>query len=272
MKKEIRSLQLEIHTPCQAGPENMLPHEKGNFCTSCQKVVHDISRMTDKEIIDLIGKSSLGGGLCAKAMPSQLGRMMYRHPATLSSGWKPWTMAFLAALALPAAFPSPAAAQTAKENVLLKNAAAGQPIYPNVIHTATGSFYELRGYATTKDSPAANVDIRIQDSLRAKTDSNGNFFIHIPVALFKNDSVKLFFSSADIPAEAFYLDLKHEGESHFDLNKDFLTILPYPTEETTMMMGGIVAYKHPLRHRISTGIRRMFSFLRRRPGDENAYY
>jgi hypothetical protein len=65
-------IQLQIPKPCHEKWSEMTPAEKGRFCSSCQKVVVDFSRMGDRELAQFFKKAS--GPVCGRFTGDQLHR------------------------------------------------------------------------------------------------------------------------------------------------------------------------------------------------------
>ncbi len=60
-----------IIDPCTANPTDMLPHEKGTYCNSCNKVVHDLSKLTSQELIQYL-QDHPNENICAKVTKEAL--------------------------------------------------------------------------------------------------------------------------------------------------------------------------------------------------------
>lgn len=61
---------LKLEKPCEEKWENMVPVERGRFCSICAKNVVDFSTMSPDEIAQSLKK--LGSSFCARATPNQL--------------------------------------------------------------------------------------------------------------------------------------------------------------------------------------------------------
>ena len=57
--------------PCTAKPTDMLPHEKGTYCNFCNKVVHDLSKLSAQELIQYLQNHS-NENICAKVTSDAL--------------------------------------------------------------------------------------------------------------------------------------------------------------------------------------------------------
>jgi hypothetical protein len=69
---------LSIPQPCHERWDAMTPSEKGRFCASCQTQVVDFTGLSDREVIQLIERSS--GKVCGRLHPQQLDRPMVFEP------------------------------------------------------------------------------------------------------------------------------------------------------------------------------------------------
>lgn len=49
-------MKISIPQPCHENWNQMLPGEKGRFCLSCQKCVTDFTKLSDKEILEILQK------------------------------------------------------------------------------------------------------------------------------------------------------------------------------------------------------------------------
>lgn len=63
----MKSIQLSIPNPCNENWNDMLPSNSGRFCTSCEKVVIDLSTKTHNELVHFFEGNTRS--ICAK-MPS----------------------------------------------------------------------------------------------------------------------------------------------------------------------------------------------------------
>lgn len=69
-KPMIRSAKITIASPCHEDWNKMSAADKGRFCGSCQKTVHDFTKMTDRDILEKINSENL----CGRFLTSQLNR------------------------------------------------------------------------------------------------------------------------------------------------------------------------------------------------------
>jgi CarboxypepD_reg-like domain len=68
-----KKLQLQIPKPCHEDWNKMTPGDKGRFCDSCQKTVHDFTGMSDAQLVAFFKKPSTGS-VCGRFYNDQLGR------------------------------------------------------------------------------------------------------------------------------------------------------------------------------------------------------
>jgi len=68
-----KKFQLQIPEPCHEDWNKMTPGDKGRFCDSCQKTVHDFTGMSDAQLIAFFKKPSTGS-VCGRFYNDQLER------------------------------------------------------------------------------------------------------------------------------------------------------------------------------------------------------
>src|SRR5687767_13276682 len=68
-----KKFQLQIPEPCHESWDKMSPVDKGRFCDSCQKAVHDFTGMSDAQLIAFFKKPSTGS-VCGRFFNDQLDR------------------------------------------------------------------------------------------------------------------------------------------------------------------------------------------------------
>lgn len=70
-----KSLQLKVSNPCHENWHSMTPKEQGRFCGSCEKLVVDFSKMSDKEMLHYFTKAD-GQSTCGRFANDQLNRKL----------------------------------------------------------------------------------------------------------------------------------------------------------------------------------------------------
>ena len=68
-----KKFQLQVSQPCHENWDKMTPVDKGRFCDSCQKAVHDFTGMSDAQLIAFFKKPS-NGSVCGRFYNDQLER------------------------------------------------------------------------------------------------------------------------------------------------------------------------------------------------------
>lgn len=69
----MKSIQISIPEPCHEDWAKMTPKDKGRFCDACEKVVVDMTKLTDHEIYHLV---DTGKKICGRFRNDQLNRPM----------------------------------------------------------------------------------------------------------------------------------------------------------------------------------------------------
>ncbi|MCJ8209882.1 carboxypeptidase-like regulatory domain-containing protein [Mucilaginibacter sp. RS28] len=88
--------QITIKNPCREDWNLMSPAEKGRYCSSCKKVVHNFADLSHQQIIDILKASS---SICAKFNDGQLDALnSYISKPAANSNW--WTRSAVAIVLL----------------------------------------------------------------------------------------------------------------------------------------------------------------------------
>ena len=79
--------KIKIEHPCEQNWEEMIPTQGGKYCLHCSKNIIDFTNLSDKEIIQIISKSS--GTLCGSLTRNQLNRHLsskreHKYPTLFS--------------------------------------------------------------------------------------------------------------------------------------------------------------------------------------------
>ncbi len=87
MKKNMKSLELQIAEPCNENWHEMTPIRGGNFCASCEKTVVDFTEMTDRELVNFYERYD--GKICGRFRSDQLDRQIaFPSPPSRIQKWK----------------------------------------------------------------------------------------------------------------------------------------------------------------------------------------
>jgi hypothetical protein len=73
----MRTLHLPIADPCHEDWDAMDPTERGRFCQTCTKEVHDLSSMTEAQARSLL-RERAGGRICVRYEHDDAGRIHFR--------------------------------------------------------------------------------------------------------------------------------------------------------------------------------------------------
>ncbi len=68
-----QQLKIQVPEPCHEDWNKMTPKDKGAFCSSCEKVVVDFTKMTDRQLLEFVEKNK-GKKTCGKFNGFQLDR------------------------------------------------------------------------------------------------------------------------------------------------------------------------------------------------------
>lgn len=79
--------KISIAEPCHENWDSMTPSEKGRFCSSCEKTVHDVAHLSNKEIIQTYNEN--GDTLCIRIPKERL----YDHSKPVHNRW--WIAALI---------------------------------------------------------------------------------------------------------------------------------------------------------------------------------
>jgi hypothetical protein len=124
--------QLHIPEPCHEKWDEMTPAEKGRFCSSCQKVVVDFTRMSDRELAQFFRKTS--GPVCGRLTDDQVARDIVVPKKRI-----PWVRYFLQVM-IPAflfSLKSSAQARVGSKSVKVHTAAKRTVIKEEVLESST---------------------------------------------------------------------------------------------------------------------------------------
>ncbi len=84
----MRHQDIEIPEPCHADWEAMRPEDKGRFCSSCNKKVHDLSAMTKQEAAGFL-RSTGCKDVCVSFLHREDGTLVFQPPALVPSAVVP---------------------------------------------------------------------------------------------------------------------------------------------------------------------------------------
>ena len=174
---------LSIKEPCHQGWENMSVSEKGKFCSSCKKQVHDFSNSTIDEIKKAYSESEDGlcGHVSAKLLQEQYvnRNIQIEHLSFLKKFWIAAVFCFGASLFT---------IDSAKASTFCKIKTS---LFKQV--EATKDTIIVKGIVQDKNNheklPFVTISVMFNDSVIAKgiTNINGEYQVKIPSKYLKVD-------------------------------------------------------------------------------------
>lgn len=143
MRKQPLPYDIQIPEPCPADWNTMQPGSGvSRHCESCNRAVHDLSRLTPREVRRLVGQTN--GSFCARVTHHADGTLLLRDPVSPS---QPIAAGLLLAAALASGAATSAAAQ-AHTSAATIHAAASSPADP-IAQTATVGKVEVPDHPPT---------------------------------------------------------------------------------------------------------------------------
>lgn len=166
-------MHISVPKPCHENWHEMTQVEKGRFCSSCQKKVHDFTMASDREIIAILRKSDEA---CGRFLPSQLEREIVEQKEKSTA----WSIAATGVLGLLSMASAQAQEKEKPEVLLVENhqttnsvrVIIGKPLNRPRIITGTVSDANgpLPGAIVAKDDKTnVQADVDGKYSIEAKT-------------------------------------------------------------------------------------------------------
>ncbi len=225
------STYIQLNSPCHEDLASMSPTERGRYCTSCQVDVIDFSRLSDAEVLNILGTLK-GQPMCGMFTPQQLNRPLVQ-PAAHQSLILLSRKKIAAALLL---FQSLVTAATAQVKTATKTEQTATPVSP-IDSTIVVKGRVLDGYS---QEPVAGVKLGISYiSPDTVTDAHGYFEFHVKPTLRSS-----------------YIVISHTGISNQDpfIIEDKNVLVDSAQKEEVILyryMGGTIehtikTYKKPL--------------------------
>jgi len=207
-----KKFQLQIPEPCHEDWDKMTPGDKGRFCDSCQKTVHDFTGMSDAQLIAFFKKPSTGS-VCGRFYNDQLERDFEIPRKRI-----PWLKYFFQ-FAIPVFLTSLKSYSQGKPMIKENNDSSvctninsgeaiimGQRVIPVAKNEILGKVIDENG----KGIPYATVIIKGTKN-GAACDSGGNFYLRIPE---KQRPVSIIASCVGYEAaELFVNDISNQSRS-----------------------------------------------------------
>lgn len=202
------NLTLNIPEPCNENWQEMTPVTGGRHCDTCAKTVIDFTIYTDAELIRFFTQKQ-HTSICCRLHETQMNRELM--PAPIQPFWRVQSQRVAAFLI---------AAQTLTIHVFAQHSRRAHTT--SAPASGNSHQHELRGQllgASDGQSLARltfNLRIGVTDSIQVTTDSNGHFYVPLPVA-FKNG---VFSWSRQEVGDGFIIP----DSSHVHNRQDLLTI------------------------------------------------
>lgn len=214
---------LQILTPCHEKWENMLPADRGRFCTSCNKTVRDLSGLSYEEIMSEWKNGN--GEMCGKINGVQLHEGYVRYKLSKDQMRLARNFCFAILLSFGAALfiAKDASAKNALNSFVRK--------VRTFLPDSTANQRMIKGIVKDKDTgealPFVNVMLFSGDSAIAATmsDIEGFYTIKVPKGKWKELSIKT--SYIGYQMEVRQVKLKEEDE-----------IVDLPIKITGAVLGG----------------------------------
>ena len=179
-------VKISIVNPCSENWANMSATNKGAFCQQCQKEVIDFSKLSDNQIIQLLGNNT--GSICGKVKSDQLNRRL-NFTKTLNYS-QPSYYKFFVGLFVSSFWNNSATAKSCVVESTKPNTYFTEKQLVDVETNETkrdSSKQIIKGKVLDKETndpiPFANVFIKNYE-ISVSTDINGNFSLSIPKEVF----------------------------------------------------------------------------------------
>lgn len=172
------NLFLTLPKPCTENWENMTPEEKGRHCASCNKMVVDFSKFTDKELVEFMQKAQ--GKICGRFSPYQLNRELTSYEPDTIPLWQRVMWGTALATSLAACNSNSNANSQIVQGKIAQSDTANKKSTENT--SAPANSYIIGKMLDEKSgNPISYLVIRINKTkYYAHTDDEGNFKIEVP--------------------------------------------------------------------------------------------
>lgn len=171
---------IKVVEPCHENWNEMSPVEQGRHCASCNKIVTDFSKMSDRQLIKHLKSGARG---CGRFRDDQLNRALSSPEPKSSWNWK-----WLAAASLSTLITLPSFATYAHRKSV-KPIQISQPALPEV-DSSHPEFLEFSG-VIVDDSTGLGIDsaeIRVIANGQAFfTNADGSFYFKIKTVDFREN-------------------------------------------------------------------------------------
>lgn len=177
-----KAIQIKVPKPCHENWHAMTPKEQGRFCGSCEKIVVDFSKMSDKEMLNYFTKAA-GQSTCGRFANDQLNRTVeetINKPRRFSLAYV-WNL-LLASVLFFESCNDATTGVVVCEKPAVQQGAGEEPTLGKVViaddTTRAKPVAEIKGKILNGGSglPVAGAEVRIAGSTKKTvTDSKGRF-------------------------------------------------------------------------------------------------
>ena len=175
-----KKLHISIPQPCHENWEAMTLVEKGKFCSTCQKKVFDLTKASDKEIIEVLQNNNTA---CGRFTSSQLNRNLYTNQQKSSY----WLLACAALFGFIGLGNHSSYAQV--KNDTIKVDPKVKTTFKDSINS--NSQFRIKGTVSDELGPLSEATVHIKGTtFGVTTDFNGAFEIDVKM----NDTLEISFA------------------------------------------------------------------------------
>lgn len=169
-----KKIQLSIENSCSQDWNSMTINEQGKFCDHCAKSVIDLTKMSDRQIVQMI--SANPGKICGRAKSNQLNRIMEERSKLIVSPYKFAVGLFIAGSSHSFAAPKvQAKMETVEQKVNDAKVESPETLKDSLMSVVEGVVLDQNGEVMV------GVVIKILDSkLGAVSDMDGKFKFVLP--------------------------------------------------------------------------------------------
>lgn len=211
----MRSITVQIPSPCTERWDDMLPNQRGRFCAHCQKTVVDYTALSDQELIRRLSK--IPEASCGRFRDEQLNRPLTPPTGRAVQAWHRWvgvlTMSLVGwqtARAQPGQSDRPIQTTSTRPTTIRTDANAIPE--PDQYASGLDKKWTISGRVMSLDSGGNLIPVqgaavsvgRLADYVRTQTDSAGHFKLDIPSQPFAAEMKAYVYSNDHIPKTSLF--------------------------------------------------------------------
>lgn len=136
-----QQIKIQVPKPCHEDWNKMTPKDKGAFCSSCEKVVVDFTKMSDRQIVDFLNQNK-GKKTCGKFNSYQIDRKISVTTPSPNYYWriKQFFLGLFVSLSFPGFSKSSEAPVAFKPLLAIDNASIQKATIKGVVKDQDGNF------------------------------------------------------------------------------------------------------------------------------------